>query len=119
MQIFTADEPEVEALPRKAVVEFLAKENKDACVVYLEHAIQTLEENGAEFHDRLAELYLDKAKKDETTQKKLLEFLDTSQHYRANRLLGRIKGEGRPNSSDNVRSAPLTNQTCHGSRLCS
>ena len=81
------------------MVDFLARENKDACIVYLEHAIQTLEEHGAEFHDRLAELYLEKAKKDESTQKKLLDFLETSQSYRANRLLGKIKGEGRASSS--------------------
>lgn len=85
----------MEALPRKEVVDFLAKENKDACITYLEHAITGLEENGADFHDRLAELYLEKAKKDESIQTKLLEFLDMSQHYRANRLLGKIKGEGK------------------------
>lgn len=84
----------MEALPRKDVVEFLVGQNKDACVMYLEHAIDTLEEIGAEFHDRLAELYLEKAKKDEVVQTKLVEFLEKSQHYRANRLLGKIKGEG-------------------------
>ena len=84
----------MEALPRKNVVEFLVGQSKDACIVYLEYAIGILEETGAEFHDRLAELYLEKAKKDEVVQTKLVEFLEKSQHYRANRLLGKIKGEG-------------------------
>jgi hypothetical protein len=48
LQIFTADEPEVEALPRK-----------DG---YLEHIITDLKEEGADFHDKLAEIYLEKAK---------------------------------------------------------
>lgn len=82
-------------MPRKEVVSFLAKENRDACITYLEHAINSLEEEGAEYHDKLAELYLDKGRSDDAAQTKLLEFLDISHHYRANRLLGKIKGEGR------------------------
>lgn len=84
----------MEALPRNKVVDFLAKENEDACIAYLEHAIHTLNETGAEFHDRLAELYLGRAVKDEDVKHKLLDFLDTSQYYRANRLLGKLKGKG-------------------------
>jgi hypothetical protein len=94
-KIFTADEPEVEALPRKEVVEFLEKTNKDACLGYLEHLTGELHDTSAEFHDKLAELYLEKARIDEKTKIKLLELLNTSQHYRANRLLGRLKGDGK------------------------
>jgi hypothetical protein len=87
-QIFTADEPEVEALPRQEVVTFLDKTNKEACIGYLEHLTGDLNDTSAEFHDKLAELYFEKARA------KLLELLDTSQHYRANRLLGKLKGDG-------------------------
>ena len=94
IQIFTADEPEVEALPRQEVVAFLEKTNKEACIGYLEHLTGDLKDTSAEFHDKLAELYLEKARTDEKTRAKLLELLNTSQHYRANRLLGKLKGDG-------------------------
>jgi hypothetical protein len=94
IQIFTADEPEVEALPRQEVVAFLEKTNKEACVGYLEHLTGDLNDTSAEFHDKLAELYFEKARTEEKTRAKLLELLNTSQHYRANRLLGKLKGDG-------------------------
>lgn len=84
----------MEALPRKEVVEFLEKTNEEACVGYLEHLTGDLNDTSAEFHDKLAELYLGKARGDEKTRTKLLELLNTSQHYRANRLLGKLKGDG-------------------------
>ena len=58
MQIFTADEAEVEALPRQDVMRFLETTNSDVCVGYLEHVIDVWEEKGADLHDKLAELYL-------------------------------------------------------------
>jgi hypothetical protein len=94
IQIFTADEPEVEALPRQEVVTFLEKTNKEACIGYLEHLTGDLNDTSAEFHDKLAELYFEKARTDEKIRAKLLELLNTSQHYRANRLLGKLKGDG-------------------------
>lgn len=57
-QIYTADEPEVEALPRREIMQFLDHTNKDACTGYLEHIIHELNEDHTEFHDRLAGLYL-------------------------------------------------------------
>jgi hypothetical protein len=93
-QIFTADEPEVEALPRKEVVAFLEKTNKEACIGYLEHLIDDLQDTSAEFHDKLAELYLEKARTEVESKTKLLLLLGSSQYYRANRLLGKLKGDG-------------------------
>jgi hypothetical protein len=93
-QIFTADEPEVEALPRKEVVAFLEKTNKEACIGYLEHLIDELQDVSAEFHDKLAELYLEKARTEAESKAKLLQLLGSSQYYRANRLLGKLKGDG-------------------------
>ena len=93
-QIFTADEPEVEALPRKEVAAFLEKTNKEACIGYLEHLIDDLQDASAQFHDKLAELYLEKARTDQGSKEKLLKLLGSSQNYRANRLLGKLKGDG-------------------------
>jgi len=53
-----------------------------------------LNDTTAEFHEKLAELYLEKARTDEKTRVRLLDLLNTSQHYRANRLLGKLKGDG-------------------------
>lgn len=51
----------MEALPRKEVTSFLDKQNLDACAGYLEHITNELGETGAEFHDKLAEIYLSRA----------------------------------------------------------
>lgn len=40
---------------------FLEDIGPDSCIGYLEHVIDVWEENGAEFHDKLSELYLAKA----------------------------------------------------------
>jgi hypothetical protein len=58
LQIFTADEPEVDALPRKEVVDFMERTHLPSCVAYLQHIIDDLKETGADFHDKLAELLL-------------------------------------------------------------
>jgi hypothetical protein len=76
------------------VVDFLETTNRDSCIGYLEHLVHDLHDDSAEFHDKLAELYLEKARNDEKGKVKLLEHLNSSQHYRANRLLGKLKGEG-------------------------
>ena len=52
----------MEALPRKDVLAFLSQENAEACQGYLEHIITDLKEEGSDFHDKLAEIYLEKAK---------------------------------------------------------
>jgi hypothetical protein len=52
----------VEALPRDQVAKFLEKTDANAAVGYLEHVIHALGEKGADFHDKLAELYLARAR---------------------------------------------------------
>lgn len=52
----------MEALPRQEVVGFLEKESREAYQGYLEHIINDLGEDGADFHDKLAEIYLDQSK---------------------------------------------------------
>lgn len=92
----------------------------DVCISYLEHTIHVLGENGSEFHEKLIELYLASVK--ETTSgkavlmkridegglllrsdarhaasdgpyRKLLDLLETSTSYRADRILGRLPSE--------------------------
>jgi hypothetical protein len=63
-KIFVADEPEVEALPRHEVAQYLEDLHKPACIQYLEHIINELGEAGPDFHDKLVELYLQDAKRD-------------------------------------------------------
>ena len=63
LQIFTADEAEVEALPRHRVLAHLEKIGPSACVGYLEHITKELGEAGPDYHDKLVELYLDQARK--------------------------------------------------------
>ncbi|WVQ93507.1 hypothetical protein IAU59_000581 [Kwoniella sp. CBS 9459] len=105
LQIFTADEPEVESLPRVEVMRFLEKNNREACVGYLEHIINTLGEDGSEFHDKLGELYLGRVKaaekkgdddEREGTFDTLLGFLEESQQYRPYRLLSKLAADEMP-----------------------
>lgn len=74
--MFTADEAEVEALPRKEVLAHLERTNEGACLGYLEHIINELGEAGPDFHDKLAELYLKAAKGDVDGEKGKHEVLE-------------------------------------------
>lgn len=58
MQIFTADLDEVESLPRRQVMTHLESISRGVCIQYLEHVIHQLGEQGAEFHEKLIDLYL-------------------------------------------------------------
>jgi hypothetical protein len=103
----------VEALPRDQVAKFLEKTDANAAVGYLEHVIHALGEKGADFHDKLAELYLARARaaKDpgeheslvtlrypsedtEAAYDRFTDFLGSSTHYRPYRLLNRLPGDG-------------------------
>jgi len=72
------------------------------CARYLEYLIEGRDEESAPFHDRLAELYLSmtlgaKKKGDEKSSQrahaKLLHFIDTTHHYRIDRLYGILSSE--------------------------
>lgn len=58
VQIFTADLDEVESLPRQRVMAHLESVSRDVCIRYLEHVIHQLGEQGAKFHEKLIDLYL-------------------------------------------------------------
>ncbi|GEM08903.1 rab guanyl-nucleotide exchange factor [Rhodotorula toruloides] len=89
LQIFCADFEEVESLPRHAVMAHLADVERDVCIKYLEHIIRQLDEQGADFHEKLIEL----AARDDGMYRKLLDLLQTSKSYRADRILGRLPSE--------------------------
>ena len=103
LQLFTADMEEVETLPRHAVLRYLQKLDKPEILTkYLEHITFTLHEDGPDFHERLAEIYLEnverltkQGKSGEGERRaaytKLTDFLETSTQYRADRLLGKIE----------------------------
>ncbi|CDZ96570.1 Vacuolar assembly/sorting proteins VPS39/VAM6/VPS3 [Phaffia rhodozyma] len=96
MKIFKSDPDTVEQLPRRDVLQFLEKISPRAETTYLEYITQHLEENNNDFHDRLAELYLDEAKRAsrepgkagfEVAYERALQFLKTSERYRAGHIL--------------------------------
>ncbi|KII89843.1 hypothetical protein PLICRDRAFT_108036 [Plicaturopsis crispa FD-325 SS-3] len=95
-EIFTSEEVE---LPRASVADFLEDIDPYVCARYLEYIIAERREESAEFHERLAELYLSltldaKRRGDEKSRKaaysNLLQFIDTTHHYRPDRLYGLV-----------------------------
>ncbi|BGP41330.1 Vacuolar morphoproteinsis protein 6 [Rhodotorula kratochvilovae] len=98
LQIFVADLEEVETLPRHAVMAHLEKVGRDVCIRYLEHIVHELGEQGADFHEKLVELYLAAVQappsgRDGTAYKKVLDLLESSTSYRPDRMLGRLPSE--------------------------
>ncbi|GAA5895940.1 Vam6p [Sporobolomyces salmoneus] len=104
LEIFVADLEEVESLPRHAVLAHLDAVDPEVCTKYLEHIVHDLGEQGSEFHEKLIELYLgsvrsaEKRERESTpskseSYKKLIEFLEQSTSYRAERILGRLPSE--------------------------
>ncbi|KAI5477615.1 rab guanyl-nucleotide exchange factor [Pseudohyphozyma bogoriensis] len=99
LEIFIADLEEVESLPRHDTMHHLEKIGSDVCATYLEHIIHQLGEEGAEFHEKLIELYLaavhppNKNPDADEAYRKLLELLESSTSYRADRILGRLPSD--------------------------
>ncbi|KAK3093225.1 hypothetical protein FSP39_012933 [Pinctada imbricata] len=118
LKIFTEDLPEVESLPRDKVLNYLEKNNKNLAVSYLEHVIWNCSDESPDFHNILAQFLCEKVQKlmAEYLQSlpeghiparagheegelgdvrgKLLEFLQTSNHYVPERLLTRFPMNG-------------------------
>ncbi|TCD70216.1 Vacuolar morphoproteinsis protein 6 [Steccherinum ochraceum] len=99
LEIFTSEEAE---LPRHDVVDYLEMIDLAICTKFLEFLITEREEVSADFHDRLAELYLrmtiqalqagDEEKR-RAVYTKLLEYIDTTQFYRPDRLFGLLPSD--------------------------
>lgn len=106
------------------MTEYLEQNDRPTCIRYLEHIINELGEAGPNFHDKLAELYLEETRRDwpkgsvgelvldtiyrvrsshkictedpdTESYKRLLDFLQDSTQYRPERLLGRSELEGK------------------------
>ncbi|KAG1771130.1 rab guanyl-nucleotide exchange factor [Suillus placidus] len=92
--IFTSDDVE---LPRTQVTDYLEKIDPTISTRYIEYLVDEKGEESPAFHDRLTELYLnmtlsahkqgDEAKELEVYSK-LLRFINTTDHYRPDRLYG-------------------------------
>ncbi|CAG8513454.1 4628_t:CDS:10 [Ambispora leptoticha] len=108
MEIFIDDHLEVQKLPRDQVLKYLEQFSPDLCIIFLEHIIYGLGDQTSEYHNRLIMAYLNKLrrlnheievngssekiqKSLEETDKKLLNFLDESQFYRAEKILGQLR----------------------------
>ncbi|TFY59088.1 hypothetical protein EVJ58_g6005 [Rhodofomes roseus] len=99
-EIFTSEEVE---LPREPVLDFLEGINLGIAARYLEYLIDERKEDGAGFHERLAETYLRmvsnaRSRGDEETRRsayeKLLQFIDTTDRYNADRLYALLPSDG-------------------------
>jgi Vam6/Vps39-like protein vacuolar protein sorting-associated protein 39 len=95
VKIFTSEEHE---LPREEVADFLEEVDPHMSIRYVEYLINERKETGVEFHDRLAELYLQDVLKTsghgDAANAKFLSFLESSSHYRAVRIMGLLPREG-------------------------
>ncbi|KAG1762919.1 vacuolar sorting protein 39 domain 1-domain-containing protein [Suillus placidus] len=93
-EIFTSDDVE---LPRTQVTDYLEEIDPTISTRYIEYLVDEKNEESPAFHDRLTELYLnmtlsahkqgDEAKELEVYSK-LLRFINTTDHYRPDRLYG-------------------------------
>lgn len=88
MDVFLADTDNAERLPREKVLQFLASIDKRLEVQYLEHIINELGAETAEFHQQLVDCYLEELKSSELVDKekedvreKLEAFLRKSKQY--------------------------------------
>lgn len=91
LKIFTEDLGEVEALPRPRVLDYLLKSHIDLAIPYLEHVINIWKDTNPLFHNSLIHKYREKVLIDEpgveVTKKKLIEFLENSEHYKPETVL--------------------------------
>ncbi|KAG0044852.1 Vam6/Vps39-like protein [Gryganskiella cystojenkinii] len=104
IKIFIDDEPEIDTLPRARIISYLERLSLDLCVVYLEHVIHELDDQTSEFHNTLVISYLAQIQRDLAqpggesivlkTRAKLLQFLDQSTFYKAERILSRLPVDG-------------------------
>ncbi|KAG0022469.1 Vam6/Vps39-like protein [Entomortierella chlamydospora] len=104
MKVFIDDEPEIDTLPRYKIISFLERLSLDLCVMYLEHVIHELNDQTSEYHNTLVVSYLAQIQRDmamegkddsvQKTRTKLLQFLDESTFYKAERILSRLPVDG-------------------------
>ena len=93
MEIFVGDTGNSESLPRPRVLDYLEQQDQSFAIQYLEHIVTELHDQTPEFHTRLAGLYLtvlaqDMKEQKDSWQARLLKFLEASDQYRAEKVLG-------------------------------
>ncbi|KAF9941848.1 Vacuolar morphogenesis protein 6, partial [Modicella reniformis] len=107
MEIFTVERSDTGTLPRNKIISYLEKLSLDLCVMYLEHIIYELHDQTPEFHNHLLISYLAQIQRDSAshenkdseqavnkTRKKMLDFLNESTCYKAERILSRLPVDG-------------------------
>lgn len=98
MEVFLADSENAETLPRQKVLEFLQGIDRNLAVRYLEHLIQELDDKTPDFHQGLANIYIDRLKSDDFSNDderanwrgKTLAFLRASKNYSAYKILSQL-----------------------------
>lgn len=107
MDVFLADSENAETLPRERVVNYLANIDELLEIRYLEHIIGELGDATPDFHNRLAELFINvlrAGKGDEhggnegekaPMMERLIKFLRESRQYSLSRAYGIIPRDGR------------------------
>lgn len=107
LKIFATDLGEAEQWPRRRVFDHLARRHGDLCVPYLEHVIHVWNDTDGTFHDTLIRRYAELLRRHDrhsrtsssetdrrrqvappsNTKRKLLAFLERSDHYSLERTL--------------------------------
>ncbi|CAG8660017.1 8216_t:CDS:10, partial [Dentiscutata erythropus] len=113
LEIFIDEHPEVMKFSREKVLKYLEGFSYDLCIMYLEHIIGELHDPTPDFHNKLIINYLNKIQRlssqapsdnsnlnhppsgsetetSDEINKKLLKFLETSTHYKAEKILGHL-----------------------------
>lgn len=100
MQVFVADTANAEELPRDRVYEFLREIDLGLAVQYLEHVISEYRDPTPEFHESLADAYIEKLCKipasdsgepiSTSLQERLEAFVASSTHLSSSRVLKRM-----------------------------
>lgn len=102
MEIFLADTENADTLPRLVVLDFLRGIDKKLEARYLEHIIHELNDTTPDFHQRLADVYIEGLKSNDFEneesrsfwREKTLDFLRTSQNYEPYKVLRQVSNDG-------------------------
>ena len=110
MDVFIADTENAETLPRQKVLTFLQGIDRRLAVKYLEHIIHELDDTTNDFHQRLADIYIEGLKADDFDthyerdrwKEKALAFLRGSKNYQAYKTLNQLPSDGKPPNTDSL-----------------
>ena len=95
MEIFCADAGKVSSLPRFDIVADLEGFDEELCIEYLKHLTENMGEGDPSLHEKLSFLLLRRAERQVGEEKRatvaeLLHLLQSSQQYRAERVLNKV-----------------------------